>query len=61
MTFSFSGCCSETTSVWSACTVTPLTRAVSRESVAGVEIVYVSGLSEMNEKRPLASVAVVDD
>jgi hypothetical protein len=48
-------------SVWSACTVTPLIAAASCVGVAGTEMVYVSGASEMNEKRPLASDVVFAD
>src|SRR5665213_1116779 len=55
MTLSFVGCWRLTLTVASAWTVTPLIETVSRVAVAGVEIVYVSGVSEMNEKRPVAS------
>ncbi|HEY6235278.1 MAG TPA: hypothetical protein VIW69_09285 [Candidatus Elarobacter sp.] len=61
MTLSFVGCDMETVTVWSACTVTPLFEEASRVDVSATETVYVSGLSEMNEKRPLASVVVVAD
>ncbi|MDB5027930.1 MAG: hypothetical protein JWO66_1619, partial [Candidatus Eremiobacteraeota bacterium] len=46
---------------WSAWTVMPLTEAASRVSVAGTDTVYVSGASEMNEKRPDVSLVVVAD
>ena len=58
---SFVGCETLTLTVWSAWTVTPLVDAASRVDVSAIEIVYVSGFSEMNEKRPLASVVVVAD
>src|ERR1700681_527722 len=61
MTLSFVGCVMLTLTVWSACTVTPLVDAASRVDDSAAVIVYVSGLSEMNEKRPDASVVVVAD
>ena len=58
---SFAACCTLTVMVWSAWTVMPLTDAASRAAVAGTVIAYVSGASEMNEKRPVASDVVVAD
>src|ERR1700682_2823478 len=55
------GCATLTLRFWSAWTVTPLIEAESYPVVAATPIVYVSGASERNEKRPVASLVVVDD